>query len=170
MNCQQLKNRGFLASSTKPGVASYLEFEKKYRNQIANRHGFIQPPHFDSARKVPIDDLYVVPRFSTVPRSKRVEAQSVNLRQLLTQIHRTVVVGNPGGGKSTLAAKVLHDLAGQYDQRFACGRMLNFVLVVLREYGRVKKETSSPLFSSSKLRRTPTIRSSRLKVRSFTCS
>ena len=53
--------------------------------------------------------------------------------------HRVIVLGNPGGGKSTLTLKLCHDLASRYDERLLNGLRLTPVLVILREYGGLKK-------------------------------
>lgn len=58
-----------LNNSKIPSVAALEKFEEKYRAQVALRHGFISPPHLDSQRKLPIDDLYVTP--TIIPRLKK---------------------------------------------------------------------------------------------------
>jgi len=128
-----------LAARDRPSVDSISEFEEKYREQVDFRHAHIQPPHFNGARKVPIDDLYVAPSLSTVPHVKGEQPTRLETPDFLSQLHRTVVLGNPGSGKSTFALKLVHDLAIHRTTRTVGGRELTPILVVLREYGRVKK-------------------------------
>jgi hypothetical protein len=129
------------AAGTKPDIQSILAFEEKYRQQVGTRHSHIQPPHFDSARKVPIDDLFVAPKFFSPRRNRpaRSGRGDVSIDALTQSIYRLVIIGNPGGGKSTLANKLVHDMATQYSARPISGRQLTPILVVLREYGRLKK-------------------------------
>ena len=51
-----------------------------------------------------------------------------------------MVLGNPGGGKSTLASRICHDLAIDHRVRILGKRQLTAALVVLRDYGAAKKE------------------------------
>jgi NH3-dependent NAD+ synthetase len=54
---------------------------------------------------VPIDKLYVPPRFRTAGDTV------ASYAELVAAIDRTVVLGVPGGGKSTLAKKLCFDAA-----------------------------------------------------------
>ena len=96
-------------------VPAILQYEERYRKQVEGRHGSITPPHFDVAREIPIDDLYVFPILKYVieqgEEKRQKEDQIVNMVDFLSRTQRTVVLGNPGGGKSTLAQKICHHLA-----------------------------------------------------------
>ncbi|MBE7445676.1 MAG: NACHT domain-containing protein [Planctomycetia bacterium] len=133
------RNLDFLTCQQKQSIQQILEFEKQYRNQVAARHGYITPPHFDTARKLPIDTLYVSPNFVTTPKEKGEEAQLLNTLEFLFVIYRAVLLGNPGGGKSTFASKLCNDLVTQYSARLFAGRLVTPILVVLRDYGAEKK-------------------------------
>lgn len=116
------------------------EFESTYRKQVAGRHADMLPPDLDRARRVPLDDLYVPHRFTYEDSDSKHEehANQLDGPQLLGQLHRAVVLGNPGGGKSTLSQKIVLDLARQQGSH-VCGREVTPVLVVLRDYGAEKK-------------------------------
>lgn len=133
------KNLDFLRAEAKPDVAAFILFEERYRAQVGSRHWFIQPPHLETARKVAIDELYVTPTFVSVPTRKRAESQQVSLDEFLATAHRAVLLGNPGGGKSTFALKLCHDLAAKYDKRIFRQQLVTPILVILREYGGQKK-------------------------------
>lgn len=133
------RNLAFLSGLHELNVQEVLEFEKKYRQQIVNRHGYIIPPYFDSARKLPIDDIYVLPNFITSPKEKGEETKKLNMSDFLSVIYRAVLLGNPGGGKSTLSGKLCFDLAKRYSERLFAGRQVTPILVVLRDYGFEKK-------------------------------
>lgn len=63
----------------------------------------------------------------------------LNLQNFLSLIHRAVIIGNPGAGKSTFTLKLCHDLATRYSERIFTGRQITPILVILREYGAEKK-------------------------------
>ncbi len=133
------KNLAFLKRPPKAEIGEILEFEEKYRQQVAGRHGYIVPPHFDAARKLPIDDLYVCSDFTAIGKRKREQAREINFEQFESELYRAVVLGNPGSGKSRLSLKLCHSFSGNYDQRSLGGRRVTTVLVVLRDYGAEKK-------------------------------
>jgi hypothetical protein len=131
------KNLTFLVSSARPSIRDIEDFEEKYRAQVAERHGYIVPPNVDQAQKVPIDDLFVQPALEQL--GKRADGRPIRLIELLGAMHRAVILGQPGGGKSTSAAKMCHDLATQYANRLCCGRSLTPIFVVLKDYGAEKR-------------------------------
>jgi hypothetical protein len=138
------KNLDFLTSKHRPNLKAIFEFEEKYREQVSERHGRITPPNFDSARKLPIDDIYVAPNFLDFCKpndgsSTENEQRSLDLKQFLAKIYRAILLGNPGGGKSTLTNKLCFDLAHKYTERPLAGRELTPVPVILRDYGSEKK-------------------------------
>jgi hypothetical protein len=137
------KNLSVLKARRKPDIKSFIEFENKYRAQVEERHGRITPPNFDAARKLPINDIYVAPEFVRFSKTKReapnVDAKAVSYPKFLSDVYRVVLLGNPGGGKSTLTDKICYDLSSGYSQRQLGGRQLTSVKVVLRDYGAEKK-------------------------------
>lgn len=127
--------------SGKPNIPEILEFERRYRSQVSARHDSISPPHLDRQKKFPIDSLYVAPHLTRyLPRSERWSPPAhelIKTQQLLSIIHRAVILGSPGAGKSTFALKLCHDLST--NGRFA-SREVTPILVILRDYGAQKKE------------------------------
>lgn len=132
-------NLAILAGTDRPDLRRILKFEEKYREQVADRHGHITPPHFDAARRVAIDELYVSPHFVTTRSGKGEEADHMGVRETLGSFYRGVVLGHPGAGKSTFAEKTCYDLTMHYSERLFGGRQVTPILVVLREYGAEKK-------------------------------
>lgn len=76
------------------------KFLKEYRKAAAERHGYITPPDFETNRKIAIEQLYVPPRIHFAPD----EAATIDMEHFLRAVDRTVILGDPGGGKSTLSA------------------------------------------------------------------
>ena len=132
------KNLAFLKKPRHAGLTTIHEFEEKYRQQVGNRHGYIVPPHFDAARKIPIEDLYVCSDFAIVSKRKSEQSREINFEQFESAVYRAVVLGNPGSGKSTLTSKLCSDLSQNYDKRLLAGRQVTPILVILRDYGAEK--------------------------------
>ncbi|TCC65688.1 NACHT domain-containing protein [Kribbella pittospori] len=94
-------------------------FVARYRKQAAIGHGFIEPPDFEHRRKVPIDRIYVTPTI--------VDSDSQSAVSLEQEIDRTVLLGDPGHGKSTASQVVMWQFARDP------GSPVPF-LVILREF------------------------------------
>jgi hypothetical protein len=194
------KNVEFL-TSRQIDISAINRFERRYREQIADRHGRITPPNFDDARKLPIDSIYVVPNFTTsynwnlpdikftkrsfhtlfdmeagsakflgnvkadikVEDIKKISSeivrstavtneyakrmmsfyveglgteQLIGLPDLLAKLYRTVILGNPGGGKSTLTNKICYDFTKASNDDL---NRVTPIPVILREYGSEKR-------------------------------
>lgn len=134
------KNLDLLTAPSKPDVQEILKFEETYRQQVGERHKYITPPYIDAAQKLPINRLYVCPNFVATPTSKGEERKILNMPDFLAGIYRAVLLGNPGGGKSTFTLKLCHVLATCYSERPFAGREVTPILVVLRDYGAEKKK------------------------------
>lgn len=132
------KNLELIKDSNKVDVAAILNFEKKYREQVVQRHSYITPPNFDNLNKVQINDLYVTPNFKSISYK---EMKDISYLKLTTSIYRSVVLGDPGGGKSTLSYKICNDLCNNYsNMSLGYRKKVTPVLVVLRDYAISKKE------------------------------
>ncbi|MGW4209653.1 NACHT domain-containing protein [Lentzea sp. NPDC004789] len=81
-------------------LTEFHAFATRMIKQVAALHGTIRMPHIGVSRAVPYDRLYVRP-----------DLQLQGELSLGVPGDRTVVLGDPGAGKSTLAAKFAHDIA-----------------------------------------------------------
>lgn len=126
-------------------VPAIVEFEGLYRKIVAQRHGFIIPPTFDAARRIPIDDIFVPTNIVRRPCGNNEEPVSLDLQAFLKSFHRGVLLGNPGAGKSTTAAKITYDLALRYSERLLSARELTPVLVILRDFGGDRKSRQASI-------------------------
>ena len=88
---------------TGPRMENLLATYKEVLRRIV---GQIQPPNFDGAETVPIDALYVSPLITYSDRHFPTPALYA-----LLQTYRAVVLGDPGGGKTTLSRKIAYNLA-----------------------------------------------------------
>jgi len=134
------RNLELLSGTRRPDPHLIRDFERKYRQQVSNSHKSLTPPDFDKARRIPIDDLYVEPEFRFVPAHKGMAEQTVSLAQYRKRIHRTVLLGDPGGGKSAFASKLSYDLATHFSETLVGNRQVTPLHVVLRDYGAAKRE------------------------------
>lgn len=116
-------------------------FLASYRRQVVDHHGKLEPPDFERRRRVPLADIYVPTEIFEVSPSgwvtssrsqsgiagSRGQHGSFDVWKLASCLDRTVLLGDPGGGKTTVANVLMHQLASQPE---ACVPFL----VTLRDY------------------------------------
>jgi NACHT domain len=89
------------------GNQAEAEFLDRYRRQVRARHGKLEPPDFERRRRVPIEKIYVSTSIYTYGDTRvdfgwtPVGKSSLNVMKLATRFDRTVLLGDPGGGKTT---------------------------------------------------------------------
>ncbi|GAA5531199.1 NACHT domain-containing protein [Herpetosiphon gulosus] len=108
-------------------------FEEDLRKMVSVREKYIRPPFIDISRKFLIDEIYVIPNFQTTHND------DITMDELNANIHRTVILGNPGAGKSTFTQKLCFDLTEKYSDKMISNRLLTPVRIILRDYGEEKK-------------------------------
>ncbi|TWP52012.1 NACHT domain-containing protein [Lentzea tibetensis] len=102
------------------------------RSQISKVEGMVRPPHVESGRRVPLAHLYVEPHLVRHTNDMAAEsAEHLLPTDVLAGYLRTVILGDPGGGKSTLAARLACHVAGS---RHRDGDAKVPFLVVMREF------------------------------------
>lgn len=114
-------------------LAAAHEFADHLRAQVISLHGHMRLPHLGVSRAVPYDELYVAPLLQPEKEPSNVP----DLATLPLPGRRSVILGDPGAGKSTLAAKVAHDVAADIVEG-AEGRVP--FLLVLREFAGLFRE------------------------------
>ncbi|MDN3025766.1 NACHT domain-containing protein [Streptomyces sp. S.PB5] len=114
-------------------LAADQAFVGAYRRQAVFAHGSLEPPDFERRRRVPIEALHVSPRIQTYDDH---DSPPLDLADLDRLLDRTVLLGDPGCGKSTTCQVLMH--------RRACdpSSPLPF-LVVLRDFAAGDGERSS---------------------------
>ena len=126
------------ALSAQPDRRSEADFLARYRRHVIDQHGKIQPPDFQRRRRIPIADIYVPPTVSQVidagheRAEQRGAVQQANepdltVWELAGKIDRTVLLGDPGSGKTTAAQVLMHHFASDEACRIP-------FLVTLRDY------------------------------------
>ena len=88
-------------------LAEYRRFEEGLRSQISSLHATMRLPHAGTSRSVSYDRLFVQPRIAIDADVE--EFNSVN--GLASGETRVVILGDPGGGKSTSSLKFTYDVA-----------------------------------------------------------
>ncbi len=136
------KNLEFLSQHRQLDIAAINTFENQYREQIRVRNGDIKPPYIQTISRIKIEDIYVNSTFSQIQNSldELGSKEPIDSKELYKKISRTVILGDPGGGKSTFAKKLTYDLANSSSERLLLGREITPILVILRDYGEQKKE------------------------------
>jgi NACHT domain len=102
------------------------DWKEKYKQQCSKYHGVITPPDFKERNTVPLDQIYVPARIAVADEATKTKSQR-SLYEIMGDIDRHVLVGDPGGGKSTTTHAIAYRLAETPEG------LLPFV-VVLREY------------------------------------
>ncbi len=118
-----------LAGVSDPGADQ--QFLERYRRQVLDYHGKLEPPDFERRRRVPIGEIFVSPTFIAAPSIAEMDAQhepeDLDISQLAHLIDRTVLLGDPGGGKTTVCHVLIHMQASKPRDRIP-------FFVTLREF------------------------------------
>jgi hypothetical protein len=138
----------FLRGSAISDVEVVERFLIEYFPLVAKRYGFITPQSFDRQVKIPINELFVSPRIlsdwdwpntTDFPHGHIREAPPpMPMEKMIRRINRTVLLGNPGGGKTTFAQKLTYQLATSPDVPVVAGRRTVPFFVTLREFAALK--------------------------------
>ncbi len=111
------------------------EFLRRYRRIAAAEHGSLKPPDFEKRRLVPIHDLYVAPN---VTENAVPPARTLSIWEFGCCVDRFVLLGDPGGGKSTAVSVLINKMAQEESARVP-------FLVVPSEYARADPPEGSVL-------------------------
>lgn len=116
-------------------LAEVEQFDQDLRAQVAALHSKMRLPHWGTTRYVPYDQLYIPPTLITDSAYALPDEATLDAADVFETSLRCVVLGDPGGGKSTLAFKTAHDAATGKPPFSG----LPFV-VVLRDFARAFQE------------------------------
>ena len=121
------------ALTIRPIPRTEASFLSGYRRHVIAHHGKLEPPDFDQRRRVPIADIYVPTIITEDPPPARTAVtrpgvpSPFDVYGLAGQLDRSVLLGDPGGGKTTAANVLMHHFAGDPQGRVP-------FLVTLRNY------------------------------------
>lgn len=120
------------ALAARPAQRTEASFLASYRRHVIDQHGKLEPPDFDRRRRVPIRDIYVPTIITKVITSElsfgsRSIGAPLDVWKLAAELDRSVLLGDPGAGKTTASNVLMHHFAGSGD------RPVPF-LVTLRHY------------------------------------
>jgi NACHT domain len=121
------------ALNARPNLRTEASFLASYRSHVLDQHGKLEPPDFDRRRRVPIFDIYVPPViYEEIPSERIVVSVEGNpptltVWDLVGRLDRSVLLGDPGGGKTTASTVLMHHFSSNPERRVP-------FLVTLRNY------------------------------------
>jgi hypothetical protein len=124
-------------------VEEYRDFEERYRRSVRTVHRYIKPPHLlDEEQRVLIEELYVPPILLAPGHVDEASGRPLALAvdAFVKRTFRAVLLGNPGGGKSTFVQNLCVALSDDDSEPFYDGRPVTPLRVVLREYSKDRHE------------------------------
>lgn len=104
-----------------------------YRDLLRERHKLIPISNFEGIVRKPIDKIYVCPNFIEKSQENR-NNKPLEFFDFLSKIHRVVILGDPGNGKTTFTKKMCYELSSRYSDRLFAGREIVPFVVVVKDY------------------------------------
>lgn len=126
------KNNDFLINE-KVDSKEIRRFFGIYRELLRERHKLIPITNFEGSVRKPIDNIYVCPNFIKRSQENR-NNKPLEFFDFLSKIHRAVILGDPGTGKTTFTKKMCHELSSRYSDRLFAGREIVPFVVVVKDY------------------------------------
>jgi hypothetical protein len=119
------RHAGALGTRT---LATESAFLANYRRHVLEHYGKLEPPDFERRVRVPLDEIYVPTQiFEERHDPTNAPVPALTVYDLAERLDRTVLLGDPGGGKSTTACVLMHHFAHGSSGRIP-------FLVTLREF------------------------------------
>lgn len=121
------------ALTTRPSQRSEESFLASYRSHVVDHHGKLEPPDFDRRRRIPFQEIYIpsiiTEKHSTIGKTTPAPTatSSFDIFDLAEKIFRSVLLGQPGGGKTTAANVLMYYFASSTERRVP-------FLITLREF------------------------------------
>ena len=106
-------------------LEAFIRFIDTYQNAALAAYSKIRAPHWDAQVVVPLSRVYI-------PARLRGQGMTRSINHVEARIYRTVVLGDPGAGKTTLTTHLAYSILAEKDRRFKPGT-LPFI-ITLRDF------------------------------------
>jgi hypothetical protein len=136
---QVAEERGGLRNVDSERIAA---FESRLRKRMRAAFSQIRINSYERSEYRDIESVYVAPEFRRRDRAAPL-SDPISPAALLAQTCRTVVLGDPGGGKSTFAQWLCFTLCADEPPRIVGGRQVTPLLVLAREFARERMQRHS---------------------------
>jgi hypothetical protein len=88
------------------------DFLRRYRRHVRTRHGKLRPPDLRERRQIPVENIYV--DTTVLPHERGAEVRAgLTVLGLAELTDRTVLLGDPGSGKTTAANVLAYRCVGE---------------------------------------------------------
>lgn len=104
-----------------------------YRFQLKEEYKWIPIANLEGNVRKPVDKIYVCPSFIKRDNGKD-KSKPIEFFEFLSKIHRVVLLGDPGNGKTTFTKKICYELSSRYTDRLFAGREIVPFLVFINDY------------------------------------
>jgi len=126
-------------------LSQILGFQSEFRSQCSALHRTMSLPHAGTTRRIAYKSLFVPPhlhatergdsdfslRHADKPLTLSKEPPPISIEESTSVVTRIVILGDPGGGKSTLANKLVYDVSAGKIESLANRAAF---LITLRDY------------------------------------
>lgn len=135
-----------------PNYSEISGFEKDYLNELSIYYQYMPSANMGRKNRTKIDDLYVLPTIALPSKNPNAESTFFKCEEFVPKITKTVLLGDPGVGKSTFSQKLCYEISLK-NWKLNNGKETIPFLVILREYEKQYNENSIIKFIENNIKK-----------------